>query len=369
MPFLELAEFRRRLDRYADFHRHELTDGPLVHLAAPPPPEQQERLKRRHAAPIGDPKALVAWWTDPDLYVTRFEETAGLTTHFGDSYPRFFPSLGPGALAAFMGCQSVPQETTIWQKELIDDWDAAPELKLHEDNLYWQAAQALTTESIRRADRRWITEFTDIGGAMDITSYFRGPENLCMDVVTNAGDVRRCEEAVLDAWFEVYDRLYELILADAGGSCGWIGLWYPGRTYPLQCDFSCMISPEMFGDFVMPVLARQAAGLDVATYHLDGPDAVRHLDALCTIPNLRTIQWIPGAGASHRVADWLDLYRRIQDHGRNIWMFCGEEDLDLMFEKLDVDRICITLGCQGVADGERIMGKIERLRAGRKRVQ
>ena len=369
MPFLEPDELRRRLDRHAAFHRHELTDGPLVHLTAPPPPEEQERLKRRHAAPVDDGEALVAWWTDPDLYVTRFEETAGLTTYFGDAYPRYFPSLGPGALAAFMGCESAPQERTIWQKELIHDWVTAPELKLHEDNLYWQAARKLTTESIRRARGRWITGFTDIGGAMDITSYFRGPQNLCMDVVTNVDDVRRCEEAVLAAWFKVYDRLYDLIRADSGGSCGWIGLWYPGRTYPLQCDFSCMIGPEMFGDFVMPVLERQAAGLDVAVYHLDGPDAVRHVDALCTIPNLRTIQWIPGSGASQRVADWLKLYRRIQDSGRNLWMICEEPDLELMFDKLDVDRICMVIGCKDVADGERLMGKIDRLRAGRKRVQ
>jgi hypothetical protein len=268
-----------------------------------------------------------------------------------------------------MGCRSVPQATTIWQEELIHDWASAPRLQLREDSFYWQAAQAITRSSIAASRGRWITSFTDIGGAMDITSYFRGPQNLCMDVIEHPKEVRRAEDAVLVAWFQVYDRLYEWLHADCGGSTGWLGLWLDGRTYPLQCDFSCMIGPKMFREFVLPILSRQAAGLDVATYHLDGPGAIRHLEALCEIPNLRNIQWVPGAGNTHRVADWLDLYRRMLDLGRNIELYCTEDELDLVFEKLDVDCLALSIPCADVAQGERITSKIDQLRAGRKRVQ
>ena len=36
-----------------------------------------------------------------------------------------------------------------------------------------------------------------------------------------------------------------------------MGLWAPMRWYPLQCDFSAMISPDMFAEFVLPDLAEQ----------------------------------------------------------------------------------------------------------------
>ena len=90
---------------------------------------------------------------------------------------------------------------------------------------------------------------------------------------------------------------------------------------------------------------------------------------MCEIPNLNVIQWVPGAGHSHRVADWLDLYRRIQDHGRAIEFYCAEEDLPLVFRELDVDRLSLSIPCSDVAQGERIMATIDRLRAGRKKVQ
>lgn len=369
MPFLEPDELGRRLQRHAAWHRGQLADGPLVHLTTWPDAETRQRLSAKHRPPAEDPKALVAWWTDPAVVIPRLAETFEAQLHLGDAYPRYFVNLGPGALAAFMGCRSAVQATTIWQKRLIDDWSAAPELKLREDSFYWQAAQALTRASIEAARGRWVSTFTDIGGAMDITSYFRGPENLLSDVVLHPAEVHHSEDAVLKAWFQVYDRLYPQLRDDTGGSCGWIGLWYPGRTYPLQCDFSCMISPKMFRDFALPVLHRQAAGLDSATYHLDGPGAIRHLEAICEVPNIRNIQWVPGAGHTHAVADWLDLYLRILDLGRNVWLYCVEDDLPLVFDKLDVDRLVLTIPAEDAAAGRRIMDRIERLRAGRKRVQ
>jgi len=369
MPFLDKGELSRRLRRHAALLRHGLRDGPLVKMATWQNPEERDRLTVKQRPPEDDIARLTAWWMDPKLVVPRTEETLAARVHYGDMLPLSFVNLGPGALAAFMGCRSIPQATTIWQEELIHDWATAPELRLREDSFCWKAAQAITKESIAAAQGRWITTFTDIGGAMDITSYFRGPENLCADVVEHPDEVRRSEEAVLKAWFQVYDRLYAWLKADCGGSSGWLGLWLDGRTYPLQCDFSCMISPAMFRDFALPILHRQAAGLDVAIYHLDGPGAIRHLDALCEIPNLNVIQWVPGAGHSHRVADWLDLYRRIQDHGRAIEFYCAEEDLPLVFRELDVDRLSLSIPCSDVAQGERIMATIDRLRAGRKKVQ
>jgi len=368
VPFLESAERRRRLDRVAAWHRQELADGPLVRLTAIEP-DDAARLARQHQPPTDDAHRLWSWWTDAQAAVSRFEQAAEATDWLADAFPFHFVNLGPGSLAAFMGCRTTPQPTTLWQEPLIDDWATAPTLCLHEDNPCWLAAQAITRESIAASRGRWITSMTDIGGAMDITSYFRGPEALCADLLEHPDDVRRSEEAVLKGWFQVYDRLAPQLLADSGGTCGWIGLWYPGRTYPLQCDFSCMIGPAMFRDFALPILHRQAAGLDVAVYHLDGPGAIRHLEAICEVPGIRSIQWIPGAGASQDVADWMDLYRRILELDRNLFMYCRPEELDLVFDRLDVDRLVLSLPRSDPRSAEKTLSHLDRLRRGRKRVQ
>ncbi len=365
MPFLETGELRRRLQRHADWFHGQLSDGPLLKLEVRPDPPATPV----EPPPAHDQRELEAWWCDPARVIPRVEAGLGDATYLGDAYPHHFVNLGPGALAAFMGCRSVPMPQTIWQEPLIEDWSQAPPLVLQEDNPYWQAAQALTRESLAASGGRWMVSLTDIGGTLDITSYFRTPEVLCMDLVEHPDEVQRCEKAVLDAWFRVYDRLYEPISAEAGGACGWMGMWYPGRTYPLQCDFSCMISPEMFREFAFPWLRRTADRLDVAIYHLDGPGAIRHLDAICEISTVRGIQWVPGAGGTHAVADWLDLYRRILDHDRGIWMTCREDELELVFDRLDPDRLVLPMVARTPAEGERILAKVERLRRGRKRVQ
>jgi len=369
MPFLDPPELRRRLDRHGAWYRHQLADGPLVSMTIRPTPADAARVEAKHRPPADDVNRLVVWWTDPDLVVPRLIDGWKIRTLLGDAFPYHYVNLGPGSLAAYLGCRSVPQATTIWQEPLINDWSAAPAICLHEDNLYWRATQELTRASLQAAGGRWLTSMTDIGGALDIVSYLRTPEMLCLDLLDHPAEVKRCEEAVIDAWLQAYDRLHPLIVADAGGVGSWMGSWYPGREAALQCDFSCMISTALFREFALPSLHRLAASLDVAVYHLDGPNAIRHLDAICEVSHIRAIQWVPGAGNSWRVADWLDLYRRILDLGRGIWMWCESDELDLIFDRLDPSLLFLNMAADDLASGRKIMAQIDRLRRGRKRIQ
>jgi len=369
MPFLERSELLRRLQRHAAWYRYELRDGPLVSLTVRLDAETAARLEREQRAPVEDSALLAAWWTEPAQVLQRVEAAWEATTLLGDAFPFHYVNLGPGSLAAFMGCRALPQATTIWQEPLIPDWATAPQLHLHDDNFWWRAAQTLTRASIEAARGRWLTGMTDIGGVLDVTSYFRTPEKLCLDLIEHPAEVKRCERAVLEAWFQVYDRLCPPLLADSGGTGSWMGTWYPGREAALQCDFSCMISPAMFREFALPGLRRLAAGLDVAVYHLDGPGAIRHLEAVCEVPKVRAIQWIPGTGASWRVADWLSLYRRIIDLGRGIWLWCEPDELDLVFDQLDPDLLFLNMAAESLERGREILARIDRLRRGRKRIQ
>jgi len=81
-----------------------------------------------------------------------------------------------------------------------------------------------------------------------------------------------------------------------------------------QCDVSCMISPGMFNDFERPCLAREIEGLDASIYHLDGPEALQHLESLCGIVRLDMIQWMPGEGYYDN--DWSALNAKIDARGK-----------------------------------------------------
>ena len=92
----------------------------------------------------------------------------------------------------------------------------------------------------------------------------------------------------------------------------------------LQCDFSYMISPEMFERFALPDLTACCDHLEHGFYHLDGPGAIPHLGLLLDMPRLRGVQWIPGAG-NPAPEEWPDLLRRIIDAGKLCQLFVTAE--------------------------------------------
>ena len=112
--------------------------------------------------------------------------------------------------------------------------------------------------------------------------------------------------------------LYDLFRDEVGGSCYWA--WAPGRLSKLQCDFSAMISPDMFAEFMVPVLTEMTERISYTMYHWDGPGAIPHLDHLLSIPALDMIQWTPGAGVPPADDEtWWPLYHRIVDGGKKLY--------------------------------------------------
>jgi len=122
--------------------------------------------------------------------------------------------------------------------------------------------------------------------------------------------LRRVDRAVDD----VRAALAEALDVATYGSLNRFGMYSRGVIDVPQCDASCMIGQEMFERFELPSLAHEVAGLSASIYHLDGPGAIRHLEAICSLEKLDMIQWVPGAGQDDK--DWSDLRRRIDELGK-----------------------------------------------------
>ena len=94
----------------------------------------------------------------------------------------------------------------------------------------------------------------------------------------------------------MFERIYEEINLNGEMAFCYFSLWAPGRMAKLQSDISGMISPRHFRRFVLPFIREQCQRLDYSMYHLDGVDAMRHLDMLLEIEELNAIQWTPRRG-------------------------------------------------------------------------
>jgi hypothetical protein len=293
---------------------HLRTDGP-PHEAVPAP------------APARD---LDQRWFDPEWRAAELHHTLAGSSLLADILPVANTQLGPGSLAAALGASLQAGEDTIWIHPRAADApvvldEANPWLRLHLD---------LVAACRRLAGRRYFVGCPDLVEGLDTLAGLRGTTTVLEQMVDEPDELLADLQAVNDAWFDVFERIYEVINLDGEMAFCYFSLWAPGRMAKLQSDISTMISPAHFRRFVVPFIAEQSRRLDFSLYHLDGVGAMRHLDAILEIEGLDAVQWTPGAGEPQGGDPrWFDLYRRIRAAGKSI-MACWVE-LDELAPLLD----------------------------------
>lgn len=287
--------------------------GLALHIQAP--------LKRPHEqlpAPL-PPPTLFERWTDPKWRVDQAEHSLAGKFFGGVAYPVFEPMIGPGSLNLILGTEPGFTEDTVWYQPCIADPDKDEPIRFTRPNRWLDIHMALIEEGLRRSNGRWLVSMPDLIEHVDALAAMRGGEALLFDLIERPGWVQKRLAELNEAFFQVFDIVYDKIKFDGGNALCAFGIWGPGKTAKLQCDFSCMISPEMFGRFVTPYLKQQSDWLDYSMYHLDGTTALQHLDALLSIDSLDAIEWhpqagIPGGGSTQ----WYDIYHRIKRGGKCI---------------------------------------------------
>jgi len=292
-------------------------------------------------------------WLNARLRMDRFEHNAVRTYYGLDALPFFDPQLGPGTLALYLGSPPTFHHGTVWYGKVYEDIRAAPLPEYDEQNKFWQWSLQTARDAVQRFRGKALVSFPDLIEHVDILASLVGTEELLFYMVDCPRDVHRFLERLNELYFEYFDRLYEIIKDENGGSCFaafWI--WGPGRTAKLQCDLSAMLSPAMFREFAQPYLREQCRRLDYTVYHLDGPCCAQHLEALIEIEELQAIQWTPGAGQPG-VGDkrWWPMYHRIIDGGKSLMLIgVAPDEVDPVLDEFGPERLDILTGCASEAE-------------------
>lgn len=250
-------------------------------------------------------------------YRVHLAQRACVSLHYlAEAIPAVSPDLAPNTLALYLGCKGLEQPKTVWVEPCIESPETA-RFELDPANFYWDFTMRLAKEQLRLGAGKFLTEFPDLIEGLDTLAAMRDSEKMLIDLIERPEWVQDCLKQITERYFEAYDRLYDLIKDDRGGSVFWA--WAPGRMSKLQCDISAMISPAMFGEFMVPVLKAMTEHLDYSIYHWDGPGALKHHDHLLSLPRLNAIQWNPGAGRPP-VADpqWWPYYHKTFEAGKRI---------------------------------------------------
>jgi 5-methyltetrahydrofolate--homocysteine methyltransferase len=269
------------------------------------------------------PKGWVTRYSTSNYdYRVNLSARANINTSFlGEAVPCVAPDLAPNCLALYLGCHGVEMPDTVWCEPCMSSPEEA-EFEFDPRNFYWDFSLRLGREQLRLGKGKFLIQFPDLIEGLDTLSAMRGNEKLLVDLIERPDWVRRCLRQITDRYFHCYDVLYDLFRDEVGGSIFWA--WAPGRMAKFQCDFSAMISPAMFGEFMVPVLKEMCERVSYCMYHWDGPGALGHHDHLLSIPRLTMLQWTPGAGqppTQHK--RWWPIYHKSVEAGKKLFISCG----------------------------------------------
>lgn len=311
-PDFELSA--RRLEAW--WHG-EIIDRPPVMLSVKP-----ERPAR---GPVARHATQRERWLDVEFVVDSAIAAMEVTPFLGENLPVFLPNLGPELTATLYGCDLEFAETTAWTKPVLrglEDWQRIATTQPDFSNRYWQTLEALTKLASERCAGRYLVGLTDLHGTYVMLAALRGQMGLCTDLIDCPELVDRAARNVARGFVAAFERNWALVKATGMGSTCWAGFYHTGPAYAPSCDFWCMVSAEIARDLIVPTLVTEMGPLERSIFHLDGVQALHHLDLTLSLPGLNALQWVYGSGYGPATR-WLDVYRRARAAGKSLQIFAA----------------------------------------------
>ncbi len=351
-------DFDKTIERFAAWWQGEILDRPPVSLHVLP--------SRPYTGPAKQHASLRERWMAVEFAVESAIASMQRHDYVGDSFPIFFPNLGPEITATLFGCELEFSETTSWSVPIVheaQEWHRILQTEPNFDNPYWQTIEQMTDYAIERCEGRYIVGITDLHGNYDILAALRDPQRLCMDMIDCPDLVIQADRHAAKVFVQAFERSYRRV-ADAGFGCTtWTTAYHEGPFYVPSCDFWIMVSPEMAREMILPDILLEMEPLERSIFHLDGVGALKHLDLLLEIPNLHAIQWVYGAGQGP-ASRWIEVYRRCLQAGKSVQVLAeSAEDALSLLEAVGVKGVWLTVGegFRSVEEAETFLRDVEQL--------
>lgn len=310
-----INDWQATRQRFIDWWHGQLTDSPLMYIDARLPLAPKELLPEKE---LIHPREK---YLDVEAIIARNLNRYNQSQLLGDAFPQISLDLGPGSLALYLGSEPGFAWDTVWFEECVDSPEKWPYIAFNPANKWLKTHLDMFSQAKKLVGDDILLNMPDLVENLDILAAMRGPQNLIFDMMDVPRLVKQKVAEIDDIYFNYFDLFYELVACDKGNSYTAFNIWGPGRTAKVQCDFCALISPQQFRDFVQPSLKRQCRNLDFSLYHLDGPDAIKHMPALMEIDELNALQWTCGAGQPDGACErWFSIYDQVFTAGKSLWV-------------------------------------------------
>jgi hypothetical protein len=347
-------DFPNIATRHEDWWQRSQSGGPLLIASVNRDPR---RPISRRLDLLGDP---AAWLAARRPYVNQ-------QAFSPDWFPFLRADFGPVMLGGLLGAPVEFVSDTTWTRHFIrDDWSNAPDWAIHADTPWRSYLPALMEILVQDAAGQYVACTPSLGGSADVLLNMRGPDPLCLDLLDRRDDVLAAVNAIYLAWRQAFQLIWDTACPvpkkenPAVGVINWVGMWSNQPYHVLECDFNYLIGPRDFEQLFLPDIERQAREAGRGIFHLDGPGAARHIDALLEVDALQAIQYVAGAG--HRAGDWLPMLRKIQKKGKALQIACDGNEVLALSRELEPAGLAFLTGYDREEDMLAIHGQLQKKR-------
>ena len=346
MHLINAPEWEEATRYWGAFWHGELLDRPPVLINVPNPD---------HEVSIPEPENDQIRWCDPEYVLERSEAELPRAIYLGEAIPSIRAFLG--AWCAVYGGEVRFRPDTIWIEPTVTDWESAPNWASDWDDDGWRMLKSAYARLSEGAGGRFFLGQAPLLMPNDLLPMLRGVENFLIDLVQEPERVLETLSIMERNFIRMWNEL-DALRTPGIGYGNWWPIWCPERLRILQSDVSCMLSGEMFERFIVPELLALTEDVDHAFYHLDGPDAIRHLEMICSVPKIKAIQWVPGAGQPGHGFCWMELYQKVQSLGKRIWVHSPPDLLETYLQELEPRLLLLSVGAQSIEEAQEIKRRL-----------
>jgi len=342
-------DFERARRSWDALWNHEIIDRPCTLVTA----------AREHATPLY-PRIVAV---DGDFERAVDECEAYLESHafLGEAMPAFRPGFGPDQMAAFLGAPLTISEgsnKTSWSQKIVTYWDSFLPLRIEGSNRYFQRMSEFHALAAARLEGRCLLCEIDMHSNIDLLEGLRGAQDLLFDMIDRPGTVLQAMTQAQEIFKQVCEEFFRYGSKEKWGTTSLLPMYDRGRFNRVQADFIALLNPSLFRDLVLPALEDEVRYLDRSCFHLDGPDALKHLDDLLAIRELDAIQWVSGAG-NPRPIEWPEVLHRIQKAGKIIILHLTAGEVKRVHGEYNPSRLVYDVLTDTVDEGLELLDWLE----------
>lgn len=271
-------------------------------------------------------------WYDTEYQIEHFMKSLEKRVFLGETFPVYFPNLGPNVFAAMIGGNLEFGEVTSWSHPVVDNQEDLKNIVFNPDSEYYRKILELTDYALGQCDHKFMVGYTDMHPSLDCADALRGASRLCMDMYDDEDFVKELTNRCYEPFLPVMDTFHKKLKDKKQLSVSWMDIPSYETMHIPSCDLSAMLSSDFFEEFALPYIKNEVKHFKHNIFHLDGKSVARHIDSILKIDEIQAIQWVQGLSDDKPIMQWVNFIKKIQNAGKSIVVDLEVKELEEFME-------------------------------------